>query len=315
MDFTRCVVTGGAGFIGSNLVRRLISCAREVVVLDNLSTGHIKNLNGLESQIEFIQGDVRDASLLNKLFKGAEFVFHQAALPSVPRSIQDPITSNASNVDGTLNVLVAAKNAKVKRLILAGSSSVYGNTTALRKEEDMPTDPLSPYAVTKIAGELYGRMFTRLFGLETVTLRYFNVFGPCQDPDSQYAAVIPRFIMKMSRGEQPEIYGDGEQSRDFTYVENVVEANILAATVEGVAGEVFNIGCGERHTLNELVGILNHLLETKIEPKYGQQRPGDVQHSTASIEKARAMLGYKPLFSFYKGLRKTIEWFSERFEA
>lgn len=306
----RCVVTGGAGFIGSNLVRRLVGCADEVVVLDNLSTGRIENLKGLESRVEFVQGDVRDAGLLNRLFKGAEVVFHQAALPSVPRSIQDPIASNASNVDGTLNVLVAAREAKVRRVILAGSSSVYGNTAALPKVEDMPTNPLSPYAVTKLVGELYGRVFTHVYGLETVTLRYFNVFGPRQDPNSQYAAVIPKFIMKMSRGEQPEIYGDGEQSRDFTYVENVVEANILAATVEGVAGEVFNIGCGERHTLNELVEKLNYLLGTTIEPKYGPPRPGDVRHSMASIEKATTLLGYRPLVSFDEGLRRTVEWFT-----
>ncbi|MEW6106155.1 MAG: SDR family oxidoreductase [Bacillota bacterium] len=309
---TRCVVTGGAGFIGSNLVRRLVGCAQEVAVLDNLSTGRIENLAGLESRIEFVQGDVRDAALVSRLLKGAEVVFHQAALPSVPRSIRDPIASNASNVDGTLNVLVAAREAKVRRVILAGSSSVYGNTTVLPKVEDMPTNPLSPYAVTKLVGELYARVFTHVYGLETVSLRYFNVFGPRQDPDSQYAAVIPRFIMKMARGEQPEIYGDGEQSRDFTYVDNVVEANLLAATANGVSGEVFNVGCGERHTLNELVEKLNHLLGTTIEPKYGPPRPGDVRHSMASIEKAASLLGYKPLVSFDDGLRQTVEWFASK---
>lgn len=308
----RCVVTGGAGFIGSNLVRRLVGCAQHVVVLDNLSTGRIENLAGLESRIEFVQGDVRDAALVTGLLKGAEVVFHQAALPSVPRSIRDPIASNASNVDGTLNVLVAARDAKVRRVIVAGSSSVYGNTTVLPKLEDMPTNPLSPYAVTKLVSELYARVFAHVYGLETVVLRYFNVFGPRQDPDSQYAAVIPRFIMKMARGEQPEIYGDGEQSRDFTYVDNVVEANVLAATADGVSGEVFNIGCGERHTLNELVEKLNGLLGTTIDPKYGPPRPGDVRHSMASIEKAASLLGYNPIVSFDDGLRHTVGWFVGR---
>ncbi|MBE3584478.1 MAG: SDR family oxidoreductase, partial [Limnochordaceae bacterium] len=260
-------------------------------------------------KIEFIQGDIRDLGLLRRAFAGAEVIFHEAALPSVPRSIADPLATNENNIDGTLNVLVAAKEMGVKRVVIAASSSAYGDTERLPKVENMPANPLSPYAVTKYVGELYGRVFSRVFGLETVSLRYFNVFGPRQDPASQYAAVIPKFILAMLRGEQPLIHGDGNQSRDFTYVDNVVEANLLAAKVPGIGGEVFNIGCGARFTLNELVAALNRILGTRITPRYGPPRPGDVRHSLASIEKAGKLLGYRPTVGFEAGLKRTVDWF------
>ncbi|MCL4424808.1 MAG: NAD-dependent epimerase/dehydratase family protein, partial [Firmicutes bacterium] len=253
----RLIVTGGAGFIGSNLTWRLVNEGAKVTVIDNLSTGRLENLAGLEKKIRFVNEDIRDLDLLKKLFVEAEIVFHQAALPSVPRSIKDPVASNANNIDGTLNVLVAAKEAGVRRVVLAGSSSAYGDTQILPKTEDMPGNPLSPYAVTKYVAELYGRVFARVYGLETVCLRYFNVFGPRQNPDSQYALFHPKFILAMLQGKRPPIHGDGEQSRDFTYVDNVVEANLLAARMEGISGETFNVGCGARYTLNDLVTRLN----------------------------------------------------------
>jgi nucleoside-diphosphate-sugar epimerase len=306
-----CLVTGGAGFIGSHLTTALVNKSFKVTVIDNLSTGHLENLSEVLDDITFIRGDIRDIELLKKSFKGVDVVFHQAALPSVPRSIKDPIVSNASNIDGTLNVLVAARDAGVKRVICAASSSAYGDTEVLPKSEEMPSNPLSPYAVTKYVGELYSKVFSRVYGLETVCLRYFNVFGPRQDPNSQYAAVIPKFIIAMSKGESPRIYGDGEQSRDFTYIDNVVEANLLAASASDVSGEVFNIACGERYTINGLVDKLNEIFETNIEPEYDPPRPGDVRHSMASIEKAEKFLGYKPVVTFQEGLRRTVEWFTK----
>lgn len=308
----RFIVTGGAGFIGANLTWRLVNEGARVTVIDNLSTGHLENLAGLGKRIRFVNEDVRDLDLLRKLFVGAEVVFHQAALSSVPRSISNPVTSNAINVDGTLNVLIAAKEAGVRRVVLAGSSSAYGDSRILPKTEDMPGNPLSPYAVTKYVAELYGKVFARVYGLETVCLRYFNVFGPRQSSDTQYAAVIPRFVLAMMQGKRPLIYGDGEQSRDFTYVDNVVEANLLAAETEGISGETFNVGCGIRYTLNDLVARLNQLLGTRLEPEYGPPRAGDVRHSMASIDKAQRLLGYKPVVAFEDGLRRTVEWFSAR---
>ncbi|MCL4441854.1 MAG: NAD-dependent epimerase/dehydratase family protein [Firmicutes bacterium] len=236
-------------------------------------------------------------------------------LCSGPQSIEDPVASNANNIDGTLSVLVAAKKAGVKRVILAASSSAYGDTEKLPKTEDMPGNPLSPYAVTKYVGELYGKVFARTFGLETVSLRYFNVFGQRQDPNSQYAAVIPKFILAMMQGERPHIYGDGEQSRDFTYIDNVIEANLLAARAEGISGEVFNVGCGARYTLNHLVAMLNKILGTKLKPEYGPSRPGDVRHSMASIKKAKKLLGYEPVTTFEEGLRQMVEWFSSSYPS
>ncbi len=305
------VVTGGAGFIGSNLARRLIREVDRVTVIDNLSTGHMESLSDILEEIHFVEGDIRDLNLLKSEFQGAEVVFHQAALPSVPRSIADPIPSNSNNIDGTLNVLVAAKDCGVRRVVLAASSSAYGDTQILPKAEDMEANPLSPYAVTKFVGELYARVFARLYDIETVCLRYFNVFGPYQDPNSQYAAVIPKFITLMCNGKRPVIYGDGEQSRDFTYVDNAVVANLLAAKAPNVSGEVFNVGCGKRYTLNELVRSLNRLCGTSLEPKYVDPRPGDVRHSMASIESARRLLGYSPPVSFEKGLERTVRWFQD----
>ncbi len=306
------MVTGGAGFIGSNLVRRLLSEGHKVTVIDNLSTGYAENLSDVMKHVDFVEGDVRDLALLKSKFQDAEVVFHQAALPSVPRSVADPIASNASNIDGTLNVLVAAKDTGVRRVVIAASSSVYGDTEVLPKEESMEPNPLSPYAVTKYVGEVYAKIFPKLYGLETVCLRYFNVYGPYQDPASEYAAVIPKFITLMSEGKRPVIYGDGEQSRDFTYIDNAVEANVLAANAPNVSGEVFNVGCGERYTLNRLVKVLNRLLGTSLEPEYASPRPGDVRHSMASIDKAKNMLGYNPPVSFEEGLEKTVRWFQDK---
>lgn len=306
-----CVVTGGAGFIGSNLVRHLLRRANEVTVIDNLSTGCIENLSDVIDKVRFVQGDIRDLGLLRSEFQGIDIVFHQAALPSVPRSIADPISSNSSNIDGTLNVLVAAKDCGVSRVVLASSSSAYGDTQILPKTEDMQANPLSPYATTKFVGEIYARVFAGLYDIETVCLRYFNVFGPYQDPNSQYAAVIPKFISLMCHGLRPVIYGDGEQSRDFTYVDNVVQANLLAAKISKVSGEVFNVGCGRRYTLNELVRLLNRMLNTSLEPEYVSPRPGDVRHSMASIDKARNLLGYEPPVSLEEGLERTVRWFQK----
>lgn len=307
-----CVVTGGAGFIGSNLVRGLLQRGHRVTVIDNLSTGKRSNLEAVADDIHFIVADVQDRDKMASLLKGAEWVFHQAALGSVPRSIADPYTSHDSNVNGTLSILLAARDGGAKRVVYASSSSAYGDTVALPKREDMPASPLSPYAVTKYVGELYGGVFHRIYQLPTVSLRYFNVFGPRQDPASQYAAVIPRFITAISKGEPPLIYGDGEQSRDFTFVENVVAANIAAAEApaERAGGQVFNIGCGERFTLNTLVQEIAAITGKKAEPQYQPSRPGDVRHSLADIQRAREILHYEPTIRLHEGLQKTVEWLS-----
>lgn len=303
------LVTGGAGFIGSHLVERLCKERQKVRVIDNLSTGKKGNIAPFMNEIEFIEGDIRDLELVRRVMKGVDYVLHQAAVPSVPRSIKDPLTTNTVNVQGTLNVLLAARDAGVKRVIYASSSSVYGNTSTLPKHEDMRPEPRSPYAVSKLAGECYCKVFYHVYGLETVVLRYFNVFGPRQDPESQYAAVIPKFIMALLRGEPPMIFGDGEQSRDFTYVENVVEANLLAAKAPDVAGEVLNIACGERISINQLVAILGEIIGTKIKPMYAPPRPGDVRHSLADISKAQRLLGYQVKVDLLEGLRRTVEWY------
>lgn len=303
------VVTGGAGFIGSNIVKRLVKDGHRVRVVDNLLTGRRENLQEVRDDIEFVEGDIRDGQLLARLFKGADYVLHQAALPSVPRSVKDPVASHEANITGTLQVLIAARDAGVKRVVYAASSSAYGDTPVLPKVETMAPNPLSPYAVTKLAGEYYCRVFYHVYGLETVSLRYFNVFGPRQDPNSQYAAVIPRFITAMLKGEAPVIFGDGEQTRDFSYIDNVVEANLLACQAPGAAGEVFNIACGESISLNDLVKELNHILGTDIKPVYTNPRPGDVRHSLADISKAGKILGYKPQINWREGLRRTVEWY------
>jgi UDP-glucose 4-epimerase len=297
------LITGGAGFIGSNIAQRLLELGVKIRVLDNLSTGREDNLLDIVDDVDLIVGDVCDPSMLDKAMAGTDVVFHQAALPSVPRSVTDP--------------LLAARRQGVQRVVFASSSSVYGDTPELPKHEGMIPNPLSPYAVSKITGEYYCKVFARLYGLETVAFRYFNVFGPRQDPTSQYAAVIPKFIRLMARGERPLIHGDGLQSRDFTFVSNVVEGNIRAATTPNMAGEVFNLACGERFTLLDLVKEINTILGTSIEPVLGEPRPGDIKHSLADISRAKATLGFEPVTRFVDGLRATAEWFldTDRAEA
>jgi nucleoside-diphosphate-sugar epimerase len=304
---TRYLVTGGAGFIGSSLTRTIVERGGEVRVLDSFLTGNDENLADLPD-VEIVRGDVRDLDGLRPVMKGIERVLHQAAVPSVARSLADPILSNAANVEGTLNVLIAARDAGVPRVVFASSSSVYGDTPTLPKVETMLPSPLSPYAVTKLTGEHYLKVFHHLYGLETVALRYFNVFGPRQDPSSDYAAVIPLFVSLMTRGLPPKIFGDGTQSRDFTYIDNVVQANLRACEAPGVGGEVFNVACGKRYTLLDLVAALNKILGTNLEPMFGPRRQGDVMHSLADIEKARRLLGYEPSISFEEGLERTVVW-------
>ena len=302
------LVTGGAGFIGSNIVQELVQRGEEVSVLDNFSTGKRENLTPFLDKINLIEGDVRSYHTVRKAVDDVDFILHQAALPSVPRSINDPITTNDVNVTGTINILDAAKDANVKRVVFASSSSIYGEIGNLLKTEDMLPQPLSPYAVSKLAGEKYCQAFTRLYGLETVCLRYFNVFGPNQDPTSQYSAVIPKFINLMKMGKPATIFGDGEQSRDFTFVENVVQANLLACKkgFEEISGEIFNIACGKRITINDLVKSINQILKTDIEPNYASSRPGDVKHSLANIGKAQQFLNYDVKVEFIEGLSQVM---------
>ena len=307
----RYLITGGAGFIGSHIVEELVKRGDSVRVIDNFITGKKENISTFLRKIELVEGDIRDSSVCREAVDGIDFVLHQAALPSVPRSIKDPILTNEINVTGTLNLLMASKDAKVKRLVFASSSSVYGDNPQLPKKEGLEGIPLSPYAISKRVGEMYCRVFSQVFNLSTVCLRYFNIFGPRQDPFSQYAAVIPNFITKMLKDENPVIFGDGEQSRDFTYVSNVVDANILAASVRGISGEVFNIACGERTTVNSLVENINEVLDKKIKPSYDEPRPGDVKHSFADISKTRKTIKYEPTVSFSEGLKKTIFWFQK----
>jgi len=306
------IITGGAGFIGSNIAQKLVTMGNIVKVIDNLSTGNLNNLAEVRDNIEFIEGDIKDLNLLKKEFKGFDYVLHQAALCSVPRSINDPISSNTSNIDGTLNVLVAARDNSLKRVVYASSSSVYGNALSEYKSEDLPVNPLSPYALTKLTGETYTRLFYKIYGLETICLRYFNVFGPHQDPSSQYSAVIPKFISMMIKGESPIILGDGTQSRDFTYVQNNVQANILAATAAQGAGEAINIACGQSISLNELVNLINQELGTNIKPVYQDERAGDIKHSKADISKAKKILNYEAKFDFLSGLKETIQWYKKQ---
>jgi UDP-glucose 4-epimerase len=307
----RVLVTGGAGFIGSALVRGLVEVGHEVLVLDDLSTGSRLNLE--EVPVRLIEGDVRDPRTVRDAVDGAEVVFHLAALPSVARSVADPIRSHAVNVDGTLNVLMAARDRGVRRLVYTSSSSVYGDTPSLPKHEDMPVQPRSPYAAAKLAGEAYCRAFAASFALETVSLRPFNVFGPRQDPESQYAAVIPRFATRMLAGQRPEVSGDGRQTRDFTYVDNMVEALILAAGAgPDAAGEVMNVGCGARTSLLELVAALNRIIGTELAPEFVDPRTGDVRDSEASVEKAGRLIGYRPTVDVREGLARTVSWLSGR---
>lgn len=305
---TRYLVTGGSGFIGSHIVHALLRRGEEVRVFDNFFTGRRENLEGLP--LEIIEGDLRDPDALGKAVKGVECVFHQAALPSVVRSIQDPPTTHSINATGTLYLLQASLKADVRRIIYASSSSVYGDSSTLPKHEGMSPAPISPYAVSKLAGEEYCQVFWKVYGLETVCLRYFNVFGPRQDPNSQYAAVIPRFIDAALNGGKPTVFGGGSQSRDFTYVDNVVDANLLAVSSGQAVGEVINIACGERVSLLDLLRVLSEISGKEIFPVFVAARPGDIKHSQASIAKAEAFLGYRPRFGFSEGLRKTLEWFA-----
>ncbi len=301
------LVTGGAGFIGSNLVEELLKRGESVRVLDNFSTGKRENLKDFINDIELIEGDIRSYHIVKQAVKGIDVVFHQAALPSVPRSINDPITSNEVNVGGTLNMLDASKEAGVKRFVFASSSSIYGDTPELPKHEGMTPNPLSPYAVSKLASEKYCSVFAKVYGLHTVALRYFNVFGPRQDPNSQYSAVIPKFIKLISNNEQPTIYGDGTQTRDFTYVANVVEANILAATKDCEPGLLMNAACNDQIELNYLVKEINRLLNKNIEPIYAEHRKGDILHSFADIQLIKEKLNFNPKFGFNEGIKKIIK--------
>lgn len=302
------LVTGGAGFIGSHLSEALVKRGHRVRVADNFATGYKKNLR---DGVEFLEGDCADPTFARRIVEGMDYVLHQAAIPSVPRSVKDPIESNRANIDATVEMLVASRDAGVKRFVFAGSSSVYGDTPALPKSETMPTNPLSPYGLQKLMGEKYCQMFTRLYGFETVTTRYFNVFGPRQDPTSPYSGVISQFVYALREGRQPLIYGDGEQTRDFTFVGNVVDAVIRATETPGVAGEVFNIATNGRVSLNTLLAELNRIFGSNVEPIYKDARVGDVRDSQADISKAARLLGYSPIIPFEDGLRETVKWFTE----
>jgi nucleoside-diphosphate-sugar epimerase len=306
------LVTGGGGFIGSNIVAELVKRNERVRVLDNFSTGNRENLMPFNERIHVVEGSLTDLETVRAAVKNVEYVLHQGALPSVPRSIEQPINSNDVNVCGTLNVLVASKDEGVKRVVLASSSSVYGNTEIMPKVETLYPMPLSPYAVSKLACEHYARVFSQLYGLPTICLRYFNVFGPRQNPRSQYSAVIPKFIMAMMNGESPVIYGDGLQSRDFSYVQNVVEANLLAAVEPKAKAEVVNIACQEVYTLLDLVRELNAILGVHIKPKFEAIRKGDVKHSFADISLAREIMNYRPEIKWQEGLKRTVEWFRQQ---
>jgi UDP-glucose 4-epimerase len=307
----RFLVTGGAGFIGSNICRRLVAEGCFVRVVDNLLTGKKSNLNSVIDKIEFIEADMGDEDIARSAMKDVDVVLHQGALPSVPRSVDDPALTHKHCVEATFTLLLAARDAGIKRFVYASSSSAYGDTPTLPKVETMPPQPLSPYAVAKLVGEYYCSVFSRVFGLETVSLRYFNVFGPHQDPTSQYAAAIPAFVTAALKGEPATIFGDGEQSRDFTYVDNVVDANLLAARAKRTGGEVLNIACGEAVTVNAIIDMINKLLGKAIEPIHTAPRSGDIKHSLADISLARSLLGYEPKVSFQQGLDKAIGWYRD----
>src|SRR5579863_9884068 len=311
---SKYLITGIAGFIGSSIARALLAQGDEVRGIDNLSTGKRENLTEILSQIDFREADLLDLDAVHSACRGVDYVFHEAAIPSVPKSVVDPLGSNRANVDGTVHLLIAAKDAQVKRVVYAASSSAYGDTPTLPKREDMSPNPISPYAVAKLASEYYLTSFFRCYGLETVSLRYFNIFGPRQDPASQYSGVLAKFITQMLKGEQPTIHGDGSQSRDFTYVDNVVHANLLAckAPASEVAGRVFNVATGTRIDLNEMFGVLKKLTGYPGEVKHGPERAGDVKHSLADLSRSEKHLGYKPQVNFEEGLRRTIDWYRWR---
>jgi len=305
----RYLVTGGAGFIGSNTVDELVRRGHSVVVLDDFSSGKEENLTEVRNKITFIKGSITDIEVVRKAMHEAEYVLHLAAKTSVPRSVKDPIETNKINIDGTLNVLVAAKELKVKRVVFAASSSAYGETPTLPKVETMQPEPISPYGVTKYVGELYGQAFGRCYGLENVALRYFNIFGPRQDPGSPYSGVLAKFCSAFLEDTQPVVFGDGEQTRDFTYVENAVQANLLACEAPSVSGKVFNVGVGGRVSLNEVVRVLGKISGKTLETKYEPPRDGDIRDSQADISQARELLGYEPHVSFEEGLSRTYEWY------
>jgi UDP-glucose 4-epimerase len=310
------LVTGAAGFIGRSIAAELLAQGKKVRGIDNFVTGKHENLLGLEA-MDFIEADINDAAAVAEACRGVECIFHEAAIPSVPRSIEDPVTSNHAGVSGTVQLLVAAKDAKVRRVVYAGSSSVYGNTPTLPKQEQMQPNPISPYAVSKLAGELYMQSFNRVYGMETVVIRYFNVFGPYQDPTSHYSGILAIFTMKMLAGETPTIYGDGEQSRDFTFIRNVVHGNLLAseAPAERVSGKVFNIATGNRVTLNQTVEILRRATGYTGEVRYAAERSGDVKHSLADISRAKECFGYEPLVDFNEGIERTVAWYKAAAET
>jgi len=309
---SKYLITGGAGFIGSNIAHKLVNSGEDVTILDNLATGKIKNLEKISKKIKFIRGDFTDLKIAKKSVEGIDYVLHQGAIASVPRSIDNPIITNNANILGTLNMLIASRDAGVKRFIYAASSSAYGDSPIIPKTESMPVSPKSPYAIKKLTGEYYCKNFSSLYGLETICLRYFNVFGPNQDPESVYSAVIPNFIKKMLQGESPTIFGDGSTSRDFTFVDNNVDANIKAcfASKESLE-ETINIACGSEISLNELVEKINKVLNTNIKPIYLSERKGDIKHSLADITKAKKLLNYEPIVSFEEGLNITIKEFKE----
>jgi len=305
------LVTGGAGFIGSNICRKLVAEKCFVRVVDNLLTGKKSNLASIADKIEFIEADMGDEKVASRAMKGIDVVLHQGALPSVPLSVDDPAATHKHCVDATFTLLLAARDAKVKRFVYAASSSAYGDTPTLPKVETMPCMPLSPYAAAKLVGEYYCSVFSKVFGLQTISLRYFNVFGPHQDPTSQYAAAIPAFVTAILKGQPPTVYGDGQQSRDFTYIDNVVHANLLAARAKRTAGEVVNIACGEAVTVNEIISMINVMTHNNVKPKYEPTRPGDVKHSLADISLAKELIGFEPVVSFKAGLELAIDWYRE----
>ena len=307
------LVTGGAGFIGSNIVGKLLEQGEQVRVVDNFSTGKRENIKEFlqNSDFELVEGDLSDLDVCREAVKGIDFVLHQAAIPSVPRSISNPLASNNSNVVATLNLLIASRDEKIKKFVYASSSSVYGDNPVLPKKEDFVVNPISPYALTKYTGEKYAQLFYQIYGLHTICLRYFNVFGPKQDPESEYAAVIPKFIMALLKKQSPVVYGDGEQTRDFTFVDNVVGANLLAVKSKSGFGEVINIACNDQISLNQLIELLQEIIGTDVKVKYQEARQGDVPHSRAYISKAKEILRYAPKTELKDGLIKTVQWFQE----
>jgi nucleoside-diphosphate-sugar epimerase len=309
----RYLVTGGAGFIGSNLVDEILRRGHQLVVLDDLSAGKESNLAGVRNRIDLRIGSITDLAELQSACRGVDYVIHLAARTSVPRSIKDPVETNRVNIDGSLNVLVAARDAKVRRVVFAASSSAYGETPTLPKVETMQPQPISPYGVSKYVGELYAEVFGRVYGLENACVRYFNVFGPRQDPTSQYSGVLSRFMLAVIQGQQPVVYGDGEQSRDFTYIDNVVDETLRACEADGASGLVFNGGTGSRITLNEVLNMLEKVTGKKVQAKYDPPRVGDIRDSQADISRARKVLGYEPLVDFEEGLRRTWDWYKTNF--